>query len=365
MLLSAALLALAATANAATGFCTPTQATCMIQSDPIVTTFVGLGAYYEMTAPGTYYAFQSTEMTVQVVIGSHFAPNLGRNVLVTDQLTYTCGKEAPVTYTTANVPSRIQLTCNACPAGVNCIVTIGQAVDPVPNLHIQQILYNRGTNGLGGLCYKGDAACPNSPIVGGGAATKPDANVPQLPCATAGGCCTGNQCGNSGATKPDANAPKLPCGTSGNCCTGNQCGNSKPAGTVPPAGNTPGGIYAPVTTAALVKPTTPPPAVNTPSVSVPPAVKTPSASVSVVISATTPALYVAPPAVNTATVYVPPAGNTPGVTPVTLGTPTATPAKTPAPSAYHPTTAGNILQNDALRTVSLNVAAISMLAIFL
>ncbi|KAJ3060381.1 hypothetical protein HDU98_003625 [Podochytrium sp. JEL0797] len=377
MLLSATLLTLAATANAAAGFCTPTQYTCMIQSDPIVTTFVGPGSYYEMTAPGTYFAFQSTEMTVQIVVGSHWSANLGRNVLVTDQLTYTCGTQAPITYTTANVPPTLQLNCKACPVGVDCLVTIGQGLDPVPNLQIQQILYNRGTNGLGGLCYNGDSACPNSPTAGGGAVTLPGANVPcataggcgavtlpgaNVPCATAGGCgavtlpganlpCVGNQCGNSGGS---SGAVTLP-----GACTGAQCGTTKPAG---PAGNLPGGsyvppsVYAPVTTPALVKPNTlPAPIITTPPVIVLPAVTTP---------------YAPPPAANTGAGYVaPPAGITPAVTLPAALLPVVTPAATPAktlPAAYLPgqTGGGNILQNDALRTVSLNVVFIAVLAIF-
>ncbi|KAJ3124283.1 hypothetical protein HK100_011296 [Physocladia obscura] len=134
-------------------FCQTSQSSCQIQSDPWVNTFSSTTTEFNQT--GTYYAINSVEFQVQIVVGQHFSSNLDKDVLVVDQVLYTCGTNA-VTFTTASISSTQSLSC----AGVGTLV-VEPGYDPIPNVNIQQILY-LGSQGIGGICYGAGSSCPVS-----------------------------------------------------------------------------------------------------------------------------------------------------------------------------------------------------------
>ncbi|KAJ3038125.1 hypothetical protein HDU99_010333, partial [Rhizoclosmatium hyalinum] len=108
-MLLAALMTSIALVNAQ--YCTPTVNSCQVQSDPLVNTFAG--PTWEFNQEGTFYALNSVELQIQLVIGMHYAKNLGKNVYVVDQVIYTCGGDTKK-FTTATVSSTIQkLTCSS------------------------------------------------------------------------------------------------------------------------------------------------------------------------------------------------------------------------------------------------------------
>ncbi|KAI9334740.1 hypothetical protein BDR26DRAFT_866686 [Obelidium mucronatum] len=176
-MVSSTALALIALVSSVKGakFCSPTQFTCTIQSDPFISPFSG--PVFEFHSTGTFYAIHSQEMSLQVVTGEHYSQNLAKTVVVVDQIVYTCGSETQ-TFTTANVPASKQFVCKAGSCGSQpCLVTVGQGLDPVPNVQISQILYG-GNQGLGGLCYNNDSSCPSSSSVVPNAPVPPAGNTP-------------------------------------------------------------------------------------------------------------------------------------------------------------------------------------------
>ncbi|KAJ3006969.1 UNVERIFIED_CONTAM: hypothetical protein HDU68_003773 [Siphonaria sp. JEL0065] len=295
----------ASLANAAT-FCIPTQFTCTIQSDPFVSPFSG--AVYELHSAGTFYAINSQDMSLQVVVGQHYSQNLAKDVLVVDQVKYTCGSETQ-TFTTANVPPSKQFTCKAgtC-ASTNCLVTIGQGLDPIPNVQISQILYE-GTQGLGGLCYNNDSSCPNP------SSTNPQPPTPNTP----NGPVYVSSTKTATAAVPAANTPNT---------YGPPPIVTKTTAAIP-AANTPVVVYAP------------PPVVvkTTEAIVVPP----PKPTTATIPAANTPPVYV---------LTVPLAGSTPVATPIAkqIGTPLATPAK--SINLSQGGGSGNIFQSLGTKTLS-------------
>ncbi|TPX59316.1 hypothetical protein CcCBS67573_g09094 [Chytriomyces confervae] len=154
-----AVLVLTVAARSANAFCTPTQNSCQIQSDPFVQPFIG--ETFSLENAGQFFAVDSAEMKVQVNIVSTFAPNLKKEVHVVNELRYSCGGSAPQTFTTRALTGKgpMTLSCDigTC-ARTTCRVVILPGLDPVPNVQIQQIQY-MGTRGNGGLCFQNDRQC--------------------------------------------------------------------------------------------------------------------------------------------------------------------------------------------------------------
>ncbi|KAJ3244422.1 hypothetical protein HDU77_009907 [Chytriomyces hyalinus] len=166
-----AVLVLTVAARSANAFCTPTQNSCQIQSDPFVQPFIG--ETFSLENAGQFFAVDSAEMKVQVNIVSTFAPNLKKEVHVVNELRYSCGGSAPQTFTTRALTGKgpMTLSCDigTC-ARTTCRVVILPGLDPVPNVQIQQIQY-MGTRGNGGLCFQNDRQCQT--VSGGGERPRP------------------------------------------------------------------------------------------------------------------------------------------------------------------------------------------------
>ncbi|KAI8622469.1 hypothetical protein BC830DRAFT_1162925 [Chytriomyces sp. MP71] len=163
----AALILFSALVLQARGSCTPTQNSCQIQSDPFVQPFSG--ATYSVERKGTYFALDSEEMQVQVTIVSKYSQNLGKEVLVVEELSYACtgGERSRITTEELRERGPMTMSCamGSCARGT-CRVSILPGSDPVPNIQIQQIQYF-GTMGKGGLCFQNDRQCQGL-IYGGG-----------------------------------------------------------------------------------------------------------------------------------------------------------------------------------------------------
>ncbi|KAJ3222140.1 hypothetical protein HDU81_010090 [Chytriomyces hyalinus] len=166
-----AALVLTVAASSANAFCTPTQNSCQIQSDPFVQPFIG--ETFSLENAGQFFAVDSAEMKVQVNVVSTFAPNLKKEVLVVNELRYSCGGSAPQTFTTRALAGKGPMTLS-CDVGTcartTCRVVILPGLDPVPNVQIQQIQY-MGTKGNGGLCFQNDRQCQT--VSGGGEKPRP------------------------------------------------------------------------------------------------------------------------------------------------------------------------------------------------
>ncbi|KAI9348139.1 hypothetical protein BDR26DRAFT_892362 [Obelidium mucronatum] len=154
----ASILSLTATTLAQSAYCPPNPNSCQIQSDPYISTFQG--PVVEFSKAGTFYALNSDEMTVQVVVGSHYVPRLAKNVYIVDQVTFSCKDGQQKTFTTANTTVTNKLVCNtgSCKIQDGCSLTVLPGLDPIPNVNVQEVRY-MGSKAIGGLCFGSQNGC--------------------------------------------------------------------------------------------------------------------------------------------------------------------------------------------------------------
>ncbi|KAJ3067729.1 hypothetical protein HDU98_009063 [Podochytrium sp. JEL0797] len=145
-----------------------------------------------LSAPGSYWAINTAEYKVEVVVSSVFSESLGKNATVVSAITMCCGTGAAKTtqtYTAASFADNsdlnvfyccpnAQITSSTC-AGQLAIghTTITPQTFPVQNIQVHEIQY-AGSNGISGLCYEENAGC------------KDVSNVAE--CGACGECTSGN-----------------------------------------------------------------------------------------------------------------------------------------------------------------------------
>ncbi|KAJ3222279.1 hypothetical protein HDU81_010003 [Chytriomyces hyalinus] len=133
---------LTATAPATgSGYCKPNQFTCQVLADPLVMPFHG--STYKFETTGTFYAFESVEMSVSVEIEYLWIESRNAMAYVATKATYECDGVIQ-TFRAADVAGKgaQQFRCSAgsC-ANSNCFVTIVPGLDPAPSVYVNQILY--------------------------------------------------------------------------------------------------------------------------------------------------------------------------------------------------------------------------------
>ncbi|KAJ3060240.1 hypothetical protein HDU99_006006, partial [Rhizoclosmatium hyalinum] len=145
----------ATVAGLAAAFMPRRSTVCSIHEDPIVTPFTG--PQFDFERQGTYYAIQSTEMSVSITTGVHWAWLSLGYVAVVDSIRFECGSKPAQVFTADDLTSKsLTLPCDsgAC-TGASCFVTIAKGTWPYNNVDLQAISYT-GNQGICGLCYNTD-----------------------------------------------------------------------------------------------------------------------------------------------------------------------------------------------------------------
>ncbi|KAJ3061993.1 hypothetical protein HDU98_002084, partial [Podochytrium sp. JEL0797] len=163
--------------------CSPVgNAACSLQN--LNTSSLSLTAFHasdlSLSAPGSYWALNTVEYKVEVVVSSMFSESLGKNATVVSAITMCCGTGAArntQTYTAASFAHNsgfnafyccpnAQITSSNC-EGQLAIghTTIEPQTYPVQNIQVHQIQYS-GSNGISGLCFRENEGCKeNSNVV--------------------------------------------------------------------------------------------------------------------------------------------------------------------------------------------------------
>ncbi|KAJ3061240.1 hypothetical protein HDU98_002850, partial [Podochytrium sp. JEL0797] len=127
----------------------------------------------DFSTPGSYWALNTLEYKVEVLVLSLFSESLGRNATVVSAVTLCCGTGAARntrTFTALDFAYNSGLNYFACcpnakATSSNCDgqhaigqTTIQPQTNPVQNIQVNQIQYF-GSHGISGLCFQGNAGC--------------------------------------------------------------------------------------------------------------------------------------------------------------------------------------------------------------